>query len=118
MAVAGLLVAAWCGCGSPVVNPSPSPAPLMPPAMVPQPANPAGLPRLETPEIQQVPAESVLHLPSDSTSATYHSVKSGETLSSVARQYGVSVEKLRSANGLDSSAILKTQQLLFIPKDR
>ena len=106
------------GCGSPVVDPGRAttriPAPIQPPFQ--PPANPSGLPTLEAPEIQQVPAESVLNLPSDSQPATYHTVQSGETLTSISKRYGVSTEKLRAANGLDASAPLKSQQLIYIPK--
>lgn len=112
----------WClasalfGCGSPVVNPGRPTTSIAPPIMTPSPVNSSGLPTLEPPEVQQVPAESVLNLPSDSNSATYHSVQAGETLGSIAKRYGLSAEKLRSANGLDASATLKSQQLIFIPK--
>ena len=106
------------GCGSPIVDPGRATNRLPPPIQQPiqQPTIPSGLPILETPEIQQVPAESVFLPPNDSSSATYHTVQAGETLSSVSKRYGVSSEKLRAANGLDASAPLKTQQLLFIPK--
>ena len=106
------------GCGSPVVDPGRSttlmPAPNQQPLQ--SPANSPGLPTLEAPEIQQVPAESVLNLPSDSKPATYHTVQSGETLTSISKRYGISSDKLRAANGLDASAPLKSQQLIFIPK--
>ena len=111
----------WCsasvlvGCGSPVVDPGRPTTSIAPPIVTPSSANTSGLPALDTPEFQQVPAESVLHLPSDSKSATYHSVEAGETLGSIAKRYGLSAEKLRSANGLDASATLKSQQLIFIP---
>ncbi len=117
-----LLILFWTisltGCGSPVVDPGRSttlmPAPNQQPLR--PPANSSGLPVLEAPEIQQVPAESVLSLPSDSKPATYHTVQSGETLTSISKRYGVSTEKLRAANGLDASAPLKSQQLIYIPK--
>jgi len=109
-----VLAASVLGCGSPVVDPGR--ATNFAPPSIQQPANPSGLPTLESPEIQQVPADSVLNLPSASTSATYHTVQSGETLSNIAKRYGVSTDKLRSANGLDRSAQLKSQQLLYIPK--
>lgn len=102
------------GCGSPVVDPGRATTRRPPPTV--SPVDPSGLPVLETPEVQQVPAESVINLPSDSQSATYHSVQAGETLSSIAKRYGLSSEKLRAANGLDTSAKLKSQQLLYIPK--
>ncbi len=118
----GRRMTAWClsaaliGCGSPVVDPGRPTTSIAPPMMTPSPGNSSGLPILETPEVQQVPAESVLNLPRELNSATYHSVTAGETLSSIAKRYGISAEKLRSANGLDASATLKSQQLIFIPK--
>lgn len=113
-----LVAASLSGCGSPVVDPGR--AMTRPPVQIPQPsmppANSSGLPTFETPEIQQVPAESVLNLPSDSQTATYHTVQAGETLTSLSKRYGVSADKLRAANGLDASTPLKSQQLIFIPK--
>ena len=113
-----LLTSSLIGCGSPVVDPGRAPSRLPPPTAAPQPANPSALPALDTSEIQQVPTESVFHLPKDSPAATYHSVRAGETLTSIAKQFGVSAEKLRAANGLDVSAKLTADQLLFIPNDR
>ena len=106
------------GCGSPVVNPGRTTPPIVPSAVSSPPATSSGLPTLDTPDFQQVPAESVLNLPNESNSATYHSVKAGETLASIAKRYGVSAEKLRTANGLDAAATLKSEQLLYIPKNR
>jgi LysM repeat protein len=106
------------GCGSPVVDPGRTTTPISPPVVIPAPANSSGLPTLDMPEIQRILAESVLNLPSESNSATYHSVNAGETLASIAKRYGVSAEKLRMANGLDAAAKLNSQQLLYIPKDR
>ena len=113
-----LMASMLLGCGSPVVNPGRTTTPIAPSAVSSPPATSSGLPTLDTPDIQQVPAESVLNMPSESNSATYHSVKAGETFASIAKQYGVSAEKLRTANGLDAAATLKSQQLLYIPKDR
>lgn len=109
-----LAAASAIGCGSPIVDPGRATTQF--PAPIQQPASPSGLPTLEAPEVQQVPAESVFNPPSESSAATYHTVQSGETLTSISKRYGVSTEKLRSANGLDASAKLKSQQLLFIPK--
>ncbi len=113
-----LLTSTLLGCGSPVVNPGRTTTPIVPSTATSPPANSSGLPTIDTPDVQQVPAESVLNLPSESNSATYHSVKAGETLASIAKRYGVSAEKLRTANGLDAAATLKSEQLLYIPKDR
>lgn len=109
-----LAAANMVGCGSPIVDPGRAATGLPPSNQLP--ANPPGLPTLEAPEIQQVPVESVFELPKESNSATYHSVQSGETLTSISKRYGVSAEKLRAANGLDPSAKLNPQQLLYIPK--
>ncbi len=113
------------GCGRSIVDPGRSTAIISPPIVQPVvPAESTGLPTLnsaETPnaaELEQVPADSVLRLPKESDSATYHAVQPGETLASVAKKYGVSVERLRTANGLDAASSLKPQQLLFIPRSQ
>lgn len=117
--ITALLLLMLSGCGRPIVDPGRSTAIISPPTVRPAlPAEPAGLPTLESPEIEQVPVESVLRLPQGSEPATYHAVKVGETLGSVAKKYGVSVEQLRTSNGLDQSSSLKAQQLLFIPRKK
>jgi len=110
-----LLVSALAGCGSPVVDPGRPANSFSPPVATPPPVNPIDLP---SSDVEQVPAESILKLPIESNSATYHSVKDGETLASIAKQYGIGTERLRKANGLDASATLRSQQLLYIPQDR
>ena len=49
--------------------------------------------------------------------ATVHShrVARGESLSTIAARYGTSVRVLAAANGLDSDAAIKTDQLLVVP---
>ena len=46
-----------------------------------------------------------------SGSTVYHTVKKGETLSAVARKYGLSVEKLKKLNGLKNNTIRTGQRL-------
>ena len=46
----------------------------------------------------------------------FHEVKSRETLTSVARKYGVSVAELRTANELSSKAKVRRGQVLSIPQ--
>jgi len=53
---------------------------------------------------------------SGSSSAQSYTVKSGDTLWSIARKYGVSVDELKEANGLSSNA-LSLGQILVIPSD-
>ena len=45
----------------------------------------------------------------------YHRARSGDTLDSLARKYGVSVQAIRAANGLKGNA-LKQKQTYRIPK--
>ena len=44
-------------------------------------------------------------------SATYHKIKNGETLSTIARKYGVTVNQLKSWNGLSGTRINAGKQL-------
>ena len=121
----GLLLA-LIGCGRSIVDQGRSTAIISPSAVQPVvPTESTGLPTLnnsteshKTTEIEQVPTDSVLRLPKESDSATYHDVQPGETLATVAKKYGVSVERLRTSNGLDAASSLKPQQLLFIPRSQ
>ncbi|MCS7164050.1 MAG: LysM peptidoglycan-binding domain-containing protein [Thermodesulfovibrio sp.] len=49
---------------------------------------------------------------SDSNEPSYHIVKSGETLFRIAKKYNMSVEELKSLNGLSSNKISKGQKLI------
>jgi membrane-bound lytic murein transglycosylase D len=52
-----------------------------------------------------------------STSSTRsHRVQRGQTLTHIARRYGVSIERLRAANGLGRSSYLRAGQVLRIPR--
>lgn len=44
-----------------------------------------------------------------------HTVRQGETLWSIARKYGVSVEKIRQKNGLTENSVLSIGKILYIP---
>jgi LysM repeat protein len=66
----------------------------------------------------RVPASSVVTLPSRQNEAFYHEVTQGETLTGIARRYGVQIRKLIEANGLETTSSLKPKQLLFIPELR
>lgn len=48
--------------------------------------------------------------------ATEHSIRSGETLSSISKRYGVSVEAIKRANGMSSDAIRAGKTLKIPPK--
>ena len=108
------------GCGRPVVDPN-RPGPILPqrpisPTSSRLPASPIS--GVLNPEVLPVQTESVIQLPTESQNETYHTVQANETLGSIANRYGVSVDRLRTANGLDASGSLQVRQLLFIPKDR
>jgi LysM repeat protein len=45
----------------------------------------------------------------------FHTVKRGETVTSVARKYGISASELREANALSAKAKLSAKQELMIP---
>jgi LysM repeat protein len=47
--------------------------------------------------------------------ASYHTVESGETLNTIARDYGISVEAIASANGLANPNLIRVGQRLLIP---
>jgi LysM repeat protein len=47
--------------------------------------------------------------------AVYHTVRSGETLSSIASRYGVGVNTLASYNGISNPNLLRPGQVLRIP---
>jgi LysM repeat protein len=63
--------------------------------------------------VKQKPSESAS--PSDSASARSHTVKAGETLFQISRQYGLDVNSLKNANNLTDSAVIYPGQKLLIP---
>lgn len=80
------------------------------------------LPRVATPATIQaaqslIPAEATLRMRSaasvtTSRGASTYTVKGGDTLSHIALRTGVSVDTLRTVNGLDHSAIIRPGQIL------
>ena len=51
---------------------------------------------------------------SDGVSGVTHRVRSGETLSSIARRYGVTISQLTAWNGISAQRILRVGQRLAI----
>jgi LysM repeat protein len=49
---------------------------------------------------------------------SYHDVKAGETLESIAKQNGLTTAKLAEANHLPTGAVLNAGQKIFIPKTK
>lgn len=56
----------------------------------------------------------LLVCPGEPSAETRHTVRQGDTLYTIAKQYGTSVEALKKANGLTGSSI-KPKQVLLIP---
>ncbi|HOL49302.1 MAG TPA: LysM peptidoglycan-binding domain-containing protein, partial [bacterium] len=50
----------------------------------------------------------------ESAEKTYHIVKKGETLSSIAKKYGTTMKKIKEANNMKTD-IVTTGQKLLIP---
>lgn len=108
--------------GAPVPAMTPSPAaaatvaPTPPPAMSPTTeASPTAIP-VETATSTLAPSPT----PVPTSTATpagraVHVVQPGETLSSIARQYGVSYEAIMEANGLEDPNLIEVGQELIIP---
>lgn len=121
--MAGMLLGGVAGCGPQLVEPggtqSPRSAPptLDIPARRPAPAanNAMGNAPSTLEDLPRVPADSVIREAPDSGPARYHEVVSGDTLSSIARRYGTTVERLVSENGLQRDGVLLPGQLLYIP---
>lgn len=69
-------------------------------------------------EVPSVPANQVLTLPPTAGNPVWHDVKPGETLTGIAKAYGVTLQQLRSENSLSENYILKTNDMLRIPGTR
>jgi LysM repeat protein len=99
------------GCGRRLVDPG-STQPMQPTVIQPTPAK--SLNNSGFGELPHIPADQVL--PSRGQQpAQYHKVIKGETLTSIAKQRGTTVDRLLEANGLERSSIIKPGQLLFVP---
>lgn len=88
----------------PAVNPSPNyqPIPTAPTTTVP-------------PLYPSTPSTTPVSPSSPSIGGTTHTVSSGESLWGLSRKYGVSVDEIRSANGI-SGDLIRTGQVLSIPR--
>lgn len=117
----GLMLA---GCQS-VVDPGRSmrPAPQRPSVIPPGVISPSGPEFPSTPSsqdtsgVERQPAAALLQLPqADATESKYHTVKAGDSWSSVAGQHRLTVSTLTEANGMDSSTVLQPGQMIYIPE--
>ena len=71
-------------------------------------------PAINNTQTQQKKPTTTQKKPASDTKATSHSVKKGESLSTIARKYGVTISALKSANGLKNDN-LRIGQKLKIP---
>jgi LysM repeat protein len=73
--------------------------------------------QLIVPEPEVAPSEEKPAAPPATAppSRVTHKVRSGETLSSIARKYGTTVAALTSENGLDKKTTLQPGRTLVIP---
>jgi LysM repeat protein len=62
-----------------------------------------------------MPTATQPNTPTPSPTPIIHVVQSGETLIAIALQYGVTVDALQSANGIQDPSTLQVNQELFIP---
>ena len=63
---------------------------------------------------QKAAAATAANAAAASQSGYEHKVQSGQTLSAIAQAYGVSIEKIKKANGLKND-VIRVGQTLFIP---
>ena len=72
-------------------------------------------PPTDTPRPADTPAPTQTVRPRPEPVQTIHVVQPGETLSQIAKKYGVSVAALTAANGLADPHLIKIGQELIIP---
>jgi LysM repeat protein len=90
-------------------------APPFPAASVPPTATPTTAPILATPASVGTPTPTATISPTPQPENALHTVRPGDTLSSIAIIYGTSIEAIMAANDLQKDAILSVGQQLIIP---
>ena len=121
-AAAAAIVLTMAGCQS-VVDPGQSMrrAPVQTPPQVITPEGPElpGNPGLQAGSagIERQPVSAVVNLPqADASQSKYHTAKAGDSWTSVAQQYHLTVSQLTDANGIDPSTVLQPGQMIYIPE--
>jgi LysM repeat protein len=90
---------------APPVRETPPPAPTLPPTPKPVEAQPDPAPIIPPVVVPPTPD------PSPTLQPVYHTVQPGDTLYSLSRRYGTTVENIQSLNGLSGTLIRVGQQL-------
>lgn len=98
----------------PTLAPS-NPAPLQVPGSTPPSTFQGGAAAGSLNEVPDASAGQVLAVPTPRSTSRYHDVQPGETLTSIARKYGVTVEALKTANVFDNNPVLQPGQVILIP---
>lgn len=117
-----LLATAGCGptyMGPPTTMQPPGypaqPRPVQP--MMPQPrVPPDGATARSLTDVPDVSPNDVYLPPRSGAQANYHRLQRGESLSSLAKRFGVSVEDLRKANAWSGDPQLREGDMILIPK--
>lgn len=66
--------------------------------------------------LERQPAAAVLSLPqANLNKSKYHTVQKGDTWSSIAAKFRLTVPQLTAANGIDASTVLQPGQMIYIP---
>jgi LysM repeat protein len=94
---------------SPNPTPSPTPTPTPPPAT----PSPTPLPTATPPPAEAPPPATVAPTPAP-TPRTYV-VQQGDTLGSIAQQFGTTSEAIQAANGIQDPNVITVGQVLVIP---
>ncbi|MGH2356725.1 MAG: LysM peptidoglycan-binding domain-containing protein [Candidatus Limnocylindria bacterium] len=124
LAGGGAAVAAVLGGGSPpagIESPSPTTSPTSTESVRPTPtptpvATPRATPSSLAPTPTATPVASFTPVPSPTpTPARTYVVQQGDTLSSIAAQFGTTVQAMQQANGISDPNVIVVGQVLVIP---
>ncbi len=110
-----IVICSTFGCGSPVIDPGTQPTARLPAASTPviRPVSDSA-----STSLKQVSVTDIVDLPHRPEEQQYHEVRQGDSLSSIARTYKVTLPQLLRANGLDSGAVIRPGELIYIPPAR
>jgi LysM repeat protein len=99
------------GASASAASPFPSGAPLA----TPSPATTATTSPATTPAPTPTPTPTTAPIPSPAASSQVHVVVKGETLTSIAAQYGVTLAAIKSANAITDVSLIYVGERLVIP---
>ena len=96
-----------CGCGQVITVPTPTPVATAPVNL------PAVTPRSTSTPAPSTPGPTLP--PTPAPTPVIHKVQAGDTISGIAKQYGISAEALQEANAILDPQLLQIDQELVIP---